>query len=168
MVFFPQTIVVIAGGLLFDFKLGLVLALTAQAAGALLAYNIGWQLKTWHSQKQSFSSRIEPYTQWLKERPFASVTIIRLLNLPNELVSYTCGWLQIGWEPFLAGTVLGVLPSVFFLTLVGSTIRNGVLVTTISPPVLIVSGGALAASVLIAYHMRQPKLPASAKIADGS
>ena len=46
---------------------------------------------------------------------------MHLIFLPYELVNYSCGILQIGWKPFLAGTALGSIVASISVVMLGAS-----------------------------------------------
>lgn len=46
---------------------------------------------------------------------------MHLIFLPYELVNYTCGFLQIGWKPFLAGTAFGSIIATISIVMLGAS-----------------------------------------------
>ena len=163
--FFPETAVAIAGGILFGLAGGIVVTTITQTAGGMIAYEIGYWLKQRTTDKSAAadpasSPKLAPYLEPLQARPLETVLITRLLYLPHEWVSYACGWLEIEKRPFFLGTAFGLIPSTIVLTSIGASIRSGVLASTslLSPPMLLINGGMVIGSIVVANHLRKPKL----------
>lgn len=150
--FMSQTALTITAGLLFGPVVGIALSVTTQTISSLIAYGIGQQLGQRTKFGNGIVERVDPYVGRLRRNPFEGTVLLRLLFLPEEAVSYASGILDIGWKPFITGTMLGILPSTVFFVQVGNAISNGVLgsLSYFNPTLLIASGTVLAGTLIVA------------------
>lgn len=156
-VFVSQTLMTVSSGFLFGAKAGVVIAITAHTLSALIAYAIGTKLSQHTRLGDRLMDRMQPYIGRLRENAFEGVLFTRIIYFPHEVVSYAAGMLGIGWKPLALGTLIGSLPSTFFLVQAGAGISSGLFgtVSFFSPSLFIVSGGMLAGSVIVARQLRQ-------------
>lgn len=168
--FVPQTIFISAAGVLFGFGLGMTLALGTQVASSLLGYTLGSQLSKKTSKGHTFSPRINAYTERLRAYPLESVTLMRLIYLPHEVVSYACGWLQIDRGAFSVGTAVGTLPATLFIVSLGSSVSSFALAgaTTFQPVLLIISGGIFVGTLVLARRQRSGQIEETVEVIEMS
>ncbi|MGB1249007.1 MAG: TVP38/TMEM64 family protein [Candidatus Promineifilaceae bacterium] len=156
LVFFPQTFMTIAGGVLYGVWYGTLLATGAQAIGAWIGHMVGQQIGDQTPFGQKMRQHIDPYLDRLHSNQLETVMLTRLIYLPHEVITYACGILGVDTRPFLIGTILGTLPSTVFLVHVGAAITGSVITGAIhiNPVGLALSGGAAIISGLTAIYIR--------------
>ncbi len=159
-VFVSQTLMTLSAGALFGTMQGTILSITSQTLSAMIAYGIGTQLARRTRFGESLTRRVEPYIGRLRQNAFEGMLLMRLLYIPQEMVSYASGMLNVGWKPLIFGTALGSLPATFFLVQVGAGISGGILgtATYFNPALFTVSGGVFAASFVLARYMRAEQI----------
>lgn len=157
LAFFPDILIIVASGMLFGTAMGVVMSLCSQVVAIALAYFIGKQIGAKTGWGTSLRRRIESYAEPLKERTFETALLMRLAHLPLEAVSYVSGFLHVEWKPYLAGTIIGILPSTVFLAMVGSSLAGSVLTGAplFSPFVLAANGIVFASGIGIAAYLRR-------------
>ncbi len=152
----PRTIFTVAAGLLFGSVTGVVLAVTATALAAVVAF---WLVRL------TGGALVERYADrgpvvWTRRRldrsGLLAVTSLRLIPaLPFSLLNYAAGLSGVRFGPFLFGTVLGTAPGTIALVVLGDAVTGDV------PPALLavsVTGG-LVGLVGAAVAARRPAEP---------
>ncbi len=119
LVFFPGTALTILSGVFFGFWVGTLLTIIAANISAAAAYGIGrffgGDLKL---EKTALGSWIQP----LRDNPFESVLITRLIFLPFDLVSFAAGILKIKFIPFVLANFVGTLLGIATFVAVGASL----------------------------------------------
>lgn len=135
----PRTIFTVAAGLLFGSLTGVVLAVSATALAAVVAF---WLVRlTGGGLVERFADRAP--VVWTRRRldrsGLLAVTSLRLIPaLPFSLLNYAAGLSGVRFTPYLLGTVLGTAPGTIALVVLGDAITGRV------PPALLavsVTGG---------------------------
>ena len=131
---FPRTAFTLASGLLFGPVLGVVIAVTASTASALLALLLvraaGWQLNrlVTHPALESVDDR-------LRIRGWPAVLSLRLIPaVPFSVLNYAAGASAVRVWPYLAATFVGVLPGTAAVVVLGDALTG-----TVSPLLMVVS-----------------------------
>jgi uncharacterized membrane protein YdjX (TVP38/TMEM64 family) len=119
LLFFPASILTIAGGLFFGPVGGLLYSTVASNLSALLAYVVGRYLGQGLLESSDSTSLVQRYANRMRRNSFETVLIMRLILLPYDLVNYLSGFLRIDWRAFLLATVIGSLPITLSLVLIG-------------------------------------------------
>jgi uncharacterized membrane protein YdjX (TVP38/TMEM64 family) len=120
LLFFPATILSLLGGFVFG-PVGILYTVVGSNASAMMAYSIGRYFGHGVLDHTDKTGVIQRYTQRIRENSFETVLIMHLIFLPYELVNYTCGFLQIGWKPFLAGTAFGSIIATISIVTLGAS-----------------------------------------------
>ena len=158
----PRTLFTLAAGLLFGSATGAVLAVTATALTAAVAF---WLVRlTGGGLVERYAARAP--MAWTRRRldrsGLLAVTSLRLIPaLPFSVLNYAAGLSGVRFRPFLLGTVLGTLPGTVALVVLGDAVTGRV-----SPALLAVSvtgglvglvGAAVAARPVAAERAAQPE-----------
>lgn len=120
LLFFPATILSLLGGFVFG-PAGIIYTIIGSNASAMVAYGIGRYFGRGILDHPGKTGVFERYTRRIRDNSFETVLIMHLIFLPYELVNYTCGFLQIGWKPFLAGTALGSVVATISIVMLGAS-----------------------------------------------
>lgn len=156
LVFFPASVLTVAGGFLFGAAGGLVLVLLASNASALVAYGLARWLGDGALADRDAAGRLARWTRRMRERSFETVLVMRLIFLPYDLVSYLAGAARIHLGAFIAATALGSAPATVAFVLFGASLEDfdgGV--PAIDLPVLVASGVILVAGLGLARILRR-------------
>lgn len=171
LVLFPALLLTIAGGLLFGPVLGVVVVVVAANASAMVAWGVGRLLghapEIEADEAQSLAKR---WAGRLRARSFETVLVMRLVLLPYDLVSYLAGVLHVRWQPFLAATAIGSIPTTVSYVLLGASIdRVDEGVGGLDTTTLAVAGALFVVSLALAWILRHrmPAPPAEQGAADG-
>ena len=148
---FPRTAFTLAAGLLFGPVLGVLIAVTASTASALLALcavrALGWQLSNLVSHPA-----IESVDARLRARGWAAVLSLRLIPVvPFSVLNYAAGASSVQVLPYLFATLAGLLPGTAAVVVLGDALTGNV-----SPMLALVSvcTAAVGAAGLV-YETRQ-------------
>ncbi len=123
-IFFPMMILSIAGGLAFGVLLGTLLTITGTLIGASLTFII---VRTFGHQFQVQQwNRTQKLQKSIDERGFFYVLFLRVVPFLNyDLVSIASGLSNVGFRPYVTGTLCGMIPGVFLLNFFGSSLATG-------------------------------------------
>lgn len=123
---FPRTAFTLSAGLLFGPALGITLAVAASTISALVAFLLvraaGWQLTTVvrHHRMAEVEDR-------LRRRGWPAVLSLRLIALvPFSILNYLSGASGVRTLPYLAATVLGLVPGTSALVVLGDAFTGSV------------------------------------------
>ncbi|HRQ42083.1 MAG TPA: TVP38/TMEM64 family protein [Chloroflexota bacterium] len=121
LLFFPATLLSLLGGFVFG-PIGIIYTVIGSNSSAMVAYGIGRYFGNgvWHPEGH-ITGLVQRDARHIQENSFETVLIMHLIFLPYELVNYTCGFLQIGWKPFLAGTALGSIVATISIVMMGAS-----------------------------------------------
>ena len=126
---FPPGIFSVIGGLLFGFKLGAVLTITA----AIIYTNIMFLISRYFARNkiENFLEKRLTLKQFnrifgLKDNKLATFLIIcRLIPiLPNSIVSYSYGLTRISFKHYFIANLIGLIPGRLILLNFGSKLNN--------------------------------------------
>ncbi|AIF65955.1 hypothetical protein GZ22_04455 [Terribacillus saccharophilus] len=122
VIFFPSSVLSIAGGLAFGFVKGTIFILIGSAGAAIVAYFLARFFSERFGDKD-LGERVEKIKQKLHDEGFFYVLVMRVLPVFNyDLVSYVAGLTRVKFKQYMAASVLGVLPGTMTYALVGSSI----------------------------------------------
>lgn len=122
----PRTVFTVAAGVLFGSLWGLVLTVLATVIAALAAYGltrwIGGPFIARHADRAQ--------VRWLRARLdhsglLAMVSLRLIPMVPFAVLNYVSGLAAVRLFPFLAGTVLGVLPGTVAIVVLGDSAATG-------------------------------------------
>lgn len=118
---FSAALLTIAAGAVFGAVKGLIYSVIGSNLGATLAFFIGRFFGEGLWETVNSESRLQRYSQRMREHSFETVFLMRLLFLPYDLVNYLAGILGINYWSFLAATVLGSIPGTLSFVLFGAS-----------------------------------------------
>ena len=146
-VFFPLVVLYLAGGLLFPLPVSLAVNLAGMAACVSVPYLVGR-----FSAAESVDRLREKYPKLEKLERVQQVLIARALGvLPGDVVSLYFGSMRLPFLPYLAGSLVGLAPTMVAVSIMGDNAAN-----PLSPGCLIavaVDGCLVAASFLACRRM---------------
>ena len=161
LIFFPLTIMIITTSLAFPPLEAFALALTGSVISAIVGYGIGrWAgPKPLHFIMGQSAGKISRFAH---NAGIVGVAVLRMLPLaPLGLVDFALGIAKTPFLTYLAGTLLGLLPGIIVLSLLGTSL--GSLWHNRSPFTVLYVGLGLAAwiGIVVASHFAmqrwQPK-----------
>ena len=131
---FPRTAFTLAAGLLFGPALGITIAITASTLSALTALllvrALGWRLDAvlHHPGVEALDAR-------LRSRGWPAVLSMRLIPaVPFSVLNYAAGASAVRVVPYLAATMMGLLPGTSAVVILGDALTGRV-----SPLLILVS-----------------------------
>jgi uncharacterized membrane protein YdjX (TVP38/TMEM64 family) len=159
---FPRTAFTLAAGLLFGPVLGVVLAVVASTASAVVALMLvraaGWQLSRLvrHQAVETLDAR-------LHDRGWPAVMSLRLIPaVPFSVLNYAVGASAVRVLPYTLATLAGVFPGTAAVVILGDALTGSV-----SPLLFLVSlCTGIVGLVLLAYEIRQHRRHHRARIAE--
>jgi uncharacterized membrane protein YdjX (TVP38/TMEM64 family) len=165
----PRTVFTVAAGVLFGSSTGMLLAVAATTATAVLAFwlvrvatrrfverHAGWAAVAWARDR-------------LERRGLLAVVSLRLIPVvPFSVMNYASGLSGVRFAPYLLGTLLGVLPGTVAVVVLGEAAVGGT-----PPPALLavsVAGGLLGlwGAVVAARSGRLERPAASDRVLEGA
>ncbi len=153
LLFFPATLLTVAGGFLFGPYLGLLYTIVAGNVSAAVAYLAG----RWLGRGLVTDlGPLAPYADRMRQSSFETVLILRLVFAPYDLIGYLAGFLGISFRGFLLGTMLGSLPGSIAVVSFGASIQgdfNGA-TPSLNPGSLALGGLMLFVSLILSRWMR--------------
>ncbi len=112
----PITPFPVIGGVLFGFWEGVVFSLAAEIAGACAAFYLG-RIFGLRFLERRLGRRYKRFEASMSEQGFRAILIMRLVGFPPfTVVNYLAGMAGVGWKPYLAATVPGILPWTILMT----------------------------------------------------
>ena len=121
---FPDSILAIAGGILFGISKGYLYT----TIGAMLGGTISFYISRFLGRdfiKNAFKGKIEKVEDSINEKGFILILLLRLIPLfPFDLISYVSGLTSIRYRDFFLGTIIGMIPGVLVFSNIGSQWMN--------------------------------------------
>lgn len=125
----PTTPVKWVAGMAFGYGIGLLLILAGLAVGVSLPYLIGnyfflHKIKGWLDKHPEYATivRLAGDGDWFHQ--FRAIVLIRVAPFPFLVFNYTAASTGVKYGPYLAGTLLGMLPDIFVAIYSGILIRK--------------------------------------------
>ncbi|MCL4862872.1 MAG: VTT domain-containing protein [Caldilineaceae bacterium] len=156
LIFFPASVLSVAGGLLFGLTGGLLYTVIGSNLSAMLAYVVGRYFGHSFLMRDEPTGALQRYALSMRQNSFQTVLLMRLLLLPYDVVNYFSGFLRINWRAYFAATAIGSFPVTLSLVLVG--VSGDVDLSTgkfaLNPWLLVASALLIGASLLLSRHFR--------------
>jgi phospholipase D1/2 len=115
----PVTLLIAAVGVAFGPLLGFTYAALGAYSSAAVGFLIGRTLGR-EPVRRLAGPRLNRISRRLARSGIVAVTLLRLLPIaPFTLVNVVAGAMQLRFRDFFAGTVLGMLPGIVMMTLLG-------------------------------------------------
>ena len=152
-VFFPLVVLYLAGGLLFPLPVSLAVNLAGMAACVSVPYLVGrFSAAESVDRLREKYPKLEKLERVQQDNHFLFVLIARALGvLPGDVVSLYFGSMRLPFLPSLAGSLVGLAPTMVAVSIMGDNAAN-----PLSPGCLIavaVDGCLVAASFLACRRM---------------
>lgn len=127
-VFFPIIALQIGVGLIFSPMLGVLVNFLGAFCEALVPYLLARKAGIGKDTTEKMMKRypkIESFVQKHAQNQFFLSFFLRILGiLPVDVVSALLGMLKFSFPKYMSGSLLGMLPSILFTTLLGASIMN--------------------------------------------
>ncbi len=125
LIFFPASVLSIAGGLAFGSLFGTFYTVIGATGGAVLSFIVARKLgksianKDWQGKGRKLQEQLE-------KNGFFYVLFFRFVPLFNfDLISYSAGLSKIRFASFFFGTLIGIIPGTFAYNFLGSSLVSG-------------------------------------------
>ena len=125
LIFFPASVLSIAGGLAFGAWLGTLYTIIGATLGALLSFTVAKTLGTrlagvkWTGNAGKIQSQME-------HNGFFYVLLFRLIPVINfDLISYVAALAKVRFGSFALATLIGIIPGTFAYNFLGSSFVSG-------------------------------------------
>ncbi|WP_270182227.1 TVP38/TMEM64 family protein [Alkalihalobacillus sp. CinArs1] len=125
LIFFPASVLSIAGGLAFGSLFGTFYTVLGATSGAVLSFVVARTLgksianKDWQGKGRKLQEQLE-------KNGFFYVLFFRFVPLFNfDLISYSAGLSKVKFSSFLFGTLIGIIPGTFAYNFLGSSLVSG-------------------------------------------
>ncbi len=116
----PLTVLVLLSGFLFGLAHGFLYAWTGSMISALLLFRLGQALGREKVRRLS-GKLVNRISYRLARHGFFAVAVLQILPIaPFTLVNLVAGASRVSFKSFLVGTMLGMVPLVFVVSLLGS------------------------------------------------
>lgn len=120
LIFFPDGILALAGGLIFGFGLGSVYIIVGALCGGTLSFYLARLYGKKMHEKLAHEKLIN-FQKSVKKHGFVMILLLRLVPLvPFNIISYSAGFSTILYRDFFFATLLGMLPGVLVYANIGA------------------------------------------------
>lgn len=124
LLFFPSTLLTLAGGFVFGPFLGVLYTIVASNTSSTIAYFVGRFFGEGLLKETDSSNLIQQYALRMRNNSFETVMVMRFIFLPYDAVSYLAGLLKIRYWPFILATALGSIPGTIAFIGFGASIES--------------------------------------------
>ena len=118
---FPFSVVLITGGIVFGCVKGLILSLIGGFLSAIAGYYVARFIGRETIKTYFFRGRWAEMDKKLSDNGFLSMLIIRTIGIPFGIQNYLGGITGMSLSNYISGTLLGMLPWMIGLTLLGES-----------------------------------------------
>ena len=120
LIFFPDGILALAGGLIFGFGWGSVYIILGALCGGTLSFYLSRTYGKKMHQHLS-SEKLISFHKNVQNHGFVMILLLRLVPLvPFNIISYSAGFSTIRYGDFFWATLLGMLPGVLVYANIGA------------------------------------------------
>ncbi|MFP3968095.1 TVP38/TMEM64 family protein [Actinomadura fulvescens] len=121
----PGSVLNASAGALFGVAVGSAAVLAGATAGAAISFGVARLLGRPAVARYTGSGRLARLDGYLSRRGFESVLVLRMVSLfPFGVVNYAAGVAGVRFVPYMAGTVLGIVPGTLVYTGLGGALRE--------------------------------------------
>lgn len=121
---FPDSILAIAGGLVFGLVHGFLYTLIGALLGATLSFYIARFLGR-DVVKKFFGKKFASLENSLEKNGFFVILLLRLIPLfPFDVISYSAGFSKVKYKDFMLATLIGTMPGILVFVNVGDKSTN--------------------------------------------
>jgi uncharacterized membrane protein YdjX (TVP38/TMEM64 family) len=153
LVMFPLSLLVAVTGLLFGPWWGFAYALAGTLAASMLTYGAGRRLGR-EALMRYGGRHLKGLSRYLAGRGIRTMTVVNLLPLaPFTLTNMLAGAFHLRFRDYLIGSIIGIVPGLVGVTLLGSQL--GQLVTANNQSEIAMSLGGIALGVLVLVGLKR-------------
>lgn len=125
LIFFPASVLSIAGGLAFGAWMGTIYTIIGATLGALLSFYVASTLGKSLVKKQ-WSGNAAKIQSQMEQNGFLYVLLFRLIPVINfDVISYLAAIAKVRFSSFALATVIGIIPGTFAYNFLGSSFVSG-------------------------------------------
>lgn len=156
LIFFPSTVLTLAGGFVFGPVFGVLYTIVASNISSTIAFFVGRFFGGDIFKDDDSDGLIQRYARRMRENSFETVMIMRFIFLPYDAVSYMAGFMKIKYWPFILATALGSIPGTIAFIGFGASIErfDGAL-PQINPDMLAFSVGIFILSIVLSRILKK-------------
>lgn len=145
----PQTLFTIAAGLVFGTVKGTALSLMGMALGSSVAFFAGRLMLRDRLIRRFSGTRYFTKLEKLSENhPFKILALSRIVPiLPYPVVNYIWSVTSVHFLPFIAMSLICIIPETFFLTAGGHILQTGITQRMVNWPIIVIL--VIAGSILL-------------------
>ena len=121
---FPFAVIIIAGGIIFGCIKGITLSLIGGFLSAIVGYYLARLLGRDTIRSYLLRGRLANVDKKLSDNGFLSMLIIRTIGIPFGVQNYVGGITGINLSSYISGSLIGMLPWVIGLTLLGESLMS--------------------------------------------
>lgn len=120
LIFFPDGILAIAGGLIFGVFWGSVYIMLGALCGGTLSFALARLYGNWVRNKLK-NEKLITFQDSIKRHGFVMILLLRLVPLvPFNIISYSAGFSTIRYRDFFFATLFGMTPGVIVYANIGA------------------------------------------------
>lgn len=117
---FPDSILAIAGGLLFGLYEGYIYTAIGALIGSSISFYISRKLGRGIVKKFT-KDKLDNIEQMVNKNGFSIILLLRLIPLfPFDVISYGSGLTSVSYKDFILATFLGTIPGILIFTNIGA------------------------------------------------
>ncbi|SCI20091.1 TVP38/TMEM64 family protein [Romboutsia sp. Marseille-P6047] len=124
LTFFPDSVLAIAGGLIFGLFKGYIYT----AIGALIGGTISFYISRYWGReiiKKLTKEKLDNIEVMINNKGFTIIFLLRLIPLfPFDVISYGAGLTSVKYKDFILATFVGTIPGILVFTNLGSEAVN--------------------------------------------
>lgn len=121
---FPDSIIAIAGGLIFGLVKGYIYTAIGAILGATLSFYISRKLGR-NFVKKLTKEKLDNIEEMINSNGFFIIFMLRLIPLfPFDIISYGAGLTSVKYKDFILATFLGTIPGILVFTNIGAQSVN--------------------------------------------
>ena len=121
---FPDSIIAIAGGLIFGLVKGYIYTAIGAILGATLSFYISRKLGR-NFVKKLTKEKLDNVEEMINSNGFFIIFMLRLIPLfPFDIISYGAGLTSVKYKDFILATFLGTIPGILVFTNLGAQSVN--------------------------------------------
>lgn len=125
LIFFPASVLSIAGGLAFGAWLGTLYTIIGATLGAMLSFYVAKTLGKSFVRK-SWTGNVGKIQSQMEQNGFFYVLLFRFIPVINfDLISYVAAFAKVRFASFALATFIGIIPGTFAYNFLGSSFVSG-------------------------------------------
>ncbi|QIR76758.1 TVP38/TMEM64 family protein [Sulfurospirillum diekertiae] len=120
LIFFPDGILALAGGLIFGFAWGSFYIILGALCGGTLSFYLA-RLYSHKMREKLAHEKLIHFQKSVQKHGFVMILLLRLVPLvPFNIISYSAGFSTIRYRDFFFATLLGMMPGVLVYANIGA------------------------------------------------